>query len=44
MTKAVEGKLWEMQAEIWEMERKFEMADGKAQVHYHKWLEELKRD
>ena len=38
----MEGSLQGVQAEIQELERTFEAADGKTQAHYHKWLEELK--
>ena len=44
MTRAIEGSLWGMQAEIQELKRKFKVADGKTQAHYHKWMEELKWD
>ena len=44
MTRAVERKLWVVQVEIKELERKFKAADGKMQAHYHDWLEELKWD
>ena len=44
MIRVMEGSLWGVQAEIWELERKFEMADGKAQAHYHKGLEDPKHD
>ena len=38
----MEGSLQGVQADIWELERKFEVADGKAQAYYHEWFEELK--
>ena len=38
---AVEGKLWGIQAEIKELERKFTVAGGKMHTHYQEWLEEL---
>ena len=41
-TRAVEGRFWGVQAEIWELERKFEVADGKTHAHYHEQLEKLK--
>ena len=44
MTRAVEESLWGVQAKIQELERKFMVADGKTQAHYHEWLEELKCD
>ena len=44
ITRAVEGGLLRMQAEIHELERRFEVVDGKTQAHYHKWLEEFKQD
>ena len=37
-TRAVEGKLRGVQAKIRELERKFEVADGKIQAHYHEDL------
>ena len=43
-TRAMEGSLQGVQAEICELERKLEVADGKTQAHYHEWLEELKQD
>ena len=36
ITRTVEGKLQGVQAEIRNLERKFEVADGKMQAHYHK--------
>ena len=42
--RAVEGKLLGVQAEIRELERKFEAAVGKMQAHYNEWLEELNPD
>ena len=44
MTRAVEGSLWGVQAEIWELERKFKVAYCKMQAHYQEWLEEHKWD
>ena len=39
-----EGSLWGVKAEIWELERKLEVVDGKAEAHYHKRLEKPKWD
>ena len=44
MTRAMDESLQGVKAEIWELERKFEVADDKTQVSYHEWLEELKWD
>ena len=44
ITRAVEGKLQGVQAEVKELERKSEVADGKTQAHYHAWLEKLNWD
>ena len=43
-TRAVEGSSWGMQVAFWEMDRRFDMADGKVQAYYHEQLEELKWD
>ena len=36
MTRAMERNLWGVQAQIQELERKFKVADGNTQAHYHK--------
>ena len=43
-TRAVEGNMWGVQAEISELEWKFKVADGKMQAHYHEQLEKLNWD